>query len=115
MEQELRRKEMAVLMERETVKQRIDDLSEGAFLQVRAIVLGDAQKAETSAEERLQSFNGLLNTLQRPHTVMDDFFDYKEELGRISDKREKSTEFLDHPWAVPGFKPLSREEIYDRA
>jgi hypothetical protein len=29
-------------------------------------------------------------------------------------KRERTTKWLDHPWRISGFKPIPREELYDR-
>jgi hypothetical protein len=34
--------------------------------------------------------------------------------GKLSQKREKTTKWLENPWKITGFKPIPREELYDR-
>jgi hypothetical protein len=34
--------------------------------------------------------------------------------GKLPQEREKTTKWLDQPWKIAGFKPIPREELYDR-
>jgi hypothetical protein len=49
------------------------------------------------------------------YAVRDFVWSQKERLTTgLMQTREKSTEWLEEPWKINDFKPLTREELYDR-
>jgi hypothetical protein len=40
--------------------------------------------------------------------------DNQSDIHRPRRERKRTAEWLEHPWKIPGFKPIPRDALYDR-